>query len=195
MAEMGNLFVVMGPSGVGKTSLLKTLVERFGVELNLALIPTYTTRSMRPGERDGVDYFFVSQARFDELLSSGGLLEWSKAYQAYYGLGRQEVEAAVQAGKNVLVALDRYGAQAIKRQLPEAHIIRIVPPNFETLRERLVQRGTTNEELIAFRLKQAEIEAEEEKYQPIAEYIIINDLFEKSVIELKERVMDSCIAK
>lgn len=185
---MGNLFIVMGPSGVGKTSLLKALADRFSTALHLTLVPTYTTRSMRPGERQGVDYFFVSQERFDELCSAGGLLEWSKAYQACYGLGQKEVESALQEGKNVLVALDRYGVQAIKRQVPTAIVIRIVPPTVAALRERLVQRGTASEELIAFRLKQAELEAEEEKYQPLADYVVVNDVFEQTVLELKELV-------
>ncbi|HBL98127.1 TPA: guanylate kinase [Candidatus Dependentiae bacterium] len=186
----GSLFILMGPSGVGKTSLVRELVRRLG-DKGVVWIPSFTTRAPRPGECEGVDYFFVSLERFNQLKELGALLESSTAYTASYGVGREVVNRALIEGKIALLPIDRRGAREIKAQIKEVKIILIVPPSPEILRERLLKRSSEAAETIEFRLARALKEAEEEAAHPLADVVVINDNFEETVQQLCALVLQS----
>ncbi len=171
LMSVGRLFVLMGPSGVGKTTLVR--------------IPSFTTRLPRPGEVEGVDYFFVSPERFERLLKHDELLEFSTAYLASYGVGKDIVEDAIAQGKTPLLAIDRRGALQIRQRMKGVKIILIVPPNKEVLRERLLKRSSEKMETIEFRLNQAFREAEEERRDPLADAVVVNDDFERALNQIQ----------
>ena len=195
MKKLGRIFVLMGPSGVGKTTLVREMVKRFGVECSLEWIPTYTTREARVGEIFGVDYFFVAQERFQQMQQAGKLLEWSSHYKAFYGTGRDEVEAVLAQGKNVLLAIDRQGADAVKKLYPSACIVLVVPPSDEVLKERISKRTTQSEEVTAFRLARAREELEEEAVKPLADEILVNDQLEEALKTLKKLISETVLCK
>lgn len=186
---MGKIFVLMGPSGVGKTTLIKEMIKRFHEECCLVRIPTYTTRMARIGEIEGVDYFFVTPESFQNMQQTGELLEWSSSYNAFYGTGRSVVDKALVAGKNILLAIDRQGAIALKRLFQaRAYVILIASPSDAILKERLNKRGAQSNEVVSFRLNQAHQELEDEKKHPCADETIINDDFETALLQLKESI-------
>ncbi|MCL5437073.1 MAG: guanylate kinase [Candidatus Dependentiae bacterium] len=185
--QAGKLFVIMGPSGVGKTTLVNALVAQGGCE-RLWRVPTYTTRTPRPGEIGGVDYFFVSADEFQDMMAAGALIEWSEAYQAFYGLGRGPVEEALSAGKTVLAVVDRLGAIQVKKYMSTAPIILILPPSLDELRRRLRARSSGSVQEIDFRLARAAREGALEGAAPIADHVVINDQFDRALAELKELI-------
>ncbi len=189
MQKTGRLFVIMGPSGVGKTTLVNALVADKTCELVMR-VPTYTTRKKRPGEVDGVDYFFVTEAAFQEMIRTGGVLEWSRAYRAYYGLGRKIVEDALAAGKTVLAVVDRLGAIQVKQLMPQVSIILIVAPSDDELRRRLALRSSESSQNAEFRLQRAQEEATLEAANPIADHVIVNDNLDVALESLKKLVCD-----
>lgn len=189
MQKTGKLFVIMGPSGVGKTTLVNALVADRACEAVMR-VPTYTTRKKRPGEVDGVDYFFITEVQFQELIKTGGVLEWSRAYRAYYGLGRKIVENALEAGKTVLAVVDRLGAIQVKKLMPQVAIILIVAPSADELRRRLELRSSESGQNAEFRLQRAHEEAALEAANPIADYVVVNDNLDVALESLKKLVCD-----
>lgn len=187
MSEIGRLFVIMGPSGVGKTTLVNALIASVGCE-SVLRVPTYTTRKKRPGEVDGVDYLFITEREFQHKIETEALLEFSRAYKAFYGLGRQNVESELAAGKTVLAVVDRLGAIQIKKLKPDVQVILILPPSIEELRARLEKRSSESAQNVAFRLQQAAEEAAQEKSHPLADYIVVNDRLELALENLKKHV-------
>jgi guanylate kinase len=187
MPNAGKFFVIMGPSGVGKTTLVNALVALDGCQ-KVMRVPTYTTRTKRPGEVDGVDYFFISEVQFQEMIKTGGVLEWSRAYRAYYGLGRKIVEDALLNGKTVLAVVDRLGAIEVKKLMPQVVTILIVAPSREELRRRLELRSSESSQNVEFRLQRADEEAALEKTNPIADQVVVNDNLDAALESLKKVV-------
>ena len=170
----GTLFLLIGPSAVGKTTLAKALLAHPACA-NLKLVLSYTTRQPRPEERDGVDYNFITQADFDQKLTEGFFIESSTAYKYSYGVAYNELVGTLNKGSNVLIVVDRAGTRNIIRQLSGAIVINIVPPSIEVLRERLLARPTSQPQDIDFRLKKAAEELAEESQERLATYTIVND--------------------
>ncbi len=165
----GGVFVVSGPSGSGKDTVLKGL---FAENPDILFSISAITRAMRPGEKEGEKYNFISRENFEEMIKNDLLLEHNVFVGNYYGTPRIPVEKAVSEGKDIIIEVDVNGAEQIRRKLPEAVTVFIMPPSFAELKRRLVGRGTESEELIEKRLRSAldEIRRAEEY-----DYIIVND--------------------
>lgn len=155
MQRKGNLFVLSGPSGAGKGTLVKRVLERVP---DAWLSVSDTTRSPREGEIDGVHYFFVDDAEFDQLVETGGFLEWARVHENRYGTPRARVEEHMAKGGQVLLEIDVQGGFQIRAQRPDATLVFIEPPSLEELERRLRERGTETEEVIASRLEAAKVE-------------------------------------
>lgn len=164
------LVVVSGPSGVGKDHILSALKHRTSSS-NLAIIVTNTTRAMRPGEIQGTDYHFISLEEFQNLLSSGGLLEYANVYGNWYGVPRSAVRHAMESGKDVIIKVDVQGAMAIKKSIPDALLVFLIPSSMTELAERLKKRNTETRDDLERRLKTAESEMME---LPHFDYVIVN---------------------
>jgi guanylate kinase len=164
------LLVLSGPSGVGKDYVLSNLKRRPAAE-GLSAIITSTTRTMRPGEKQDVDYHFVSPAEFQDLIATGGLLEYANVYGNWYGVPKNPVKAALASGRDAIIKVDVQGARTIKNIAPEAVLVFLSPPSIEELSERLKQRNTESPAQLETRLKKAEAEMLEMAH---FDYVIIN---------------------
>lgn len=183
MKRKGILIVVSGFSGAGKGTLMKKLVSSYD---NYALSISMTTRSPRPGEIDGREYFFVSKEAFEDKISQDGLVEYACYCDNYYGTPREYVERQLNAGKDVILEIEIQGALKVKDKFPTALLLFVMPPGAKELKKRLEGRGTESAEVIAKRLKRACEEAEGiEKY----DYIVINDKLEECVEEMHSLIM------
>ena len=178
----GELFVLSAPSGAGKTTLIQSLFERYPtVAGQLAFAVSHTTRPSRPGEVDGKDYYFVDRPRFESMARGGEFLESATVHGRLYGTSRGEVDRLLAQGKDVLLDIDVQGAATLRRSLPEAPSIFILPPSFEALEGRLRGRGSESPEQIARRLATAIQEVRElSKY----DYVIVNDRLEGACLAL-----------
>lgn len=176
----GLLIVVSGPAGVGKGTVVSLVRER---DRDVIFSVSATSRSPRPGEMDGVNYFFVTKERFQEMIRGNELLEWVEYCGNYYGTPRAYVESELQKGKIVLLEIDVEGANNIKRQYPQCIMIFIMPPTLEELRSRITKRGTEPPEVIEKRLQRAENEM---KYSSAYDYVIVN----RTVEEAADRFLD-----
>ena len=145
----GNLFIISGPSGAGKGTLVRELVSR--VE-DLWVSVSVTTRAPRPGEREGIEYFFISDAEFDGLVSSGGLLEWAEVHGNRYGTPTAAVREQVAAGRQVVLEIDPQGAFQVKSLVEGSILIFVMPPSLEELQRRLAGRGSETEAQVRTRL-------------------------------------------
>jgi guanylate kinase len=170
--------VVSGPSGAGKGTVVREVLRR---DPDLVLSVSATTRPIRPGERQGIDYQFVSVAEFIGMRDRGELLESAVVYDNHYGTPRGPIEAALGAGRSVIAELDIQGAQAVKRAKPEAILIFIEPPSLDDLFGRLRGRGTEDAESLARRLRAA---YDEMKVKGTYDHIIVNDEVERAVDQL-----------
>ena len=177
-ATLGNLFIVSAPSGAGKTSLVRALMER---DPDIAFSVSHTTRPPRPGEADGRDYHFVDVATFERMIEEGAFLEYARVFDNYYGTSRAEVERLLAAGKDVFLDIDWQGARQVRSAWPEAVSLFILPPSREALEARLRGRGTDSEEVIARRMAQA---VDEASHYREYDYLIINDVFETALEDL-----------
>jgi len=175
----GILFIVSAPSGGGKTSLVKALLEN---EPEVALSISHTTRAPRPGEVDGRHYHFVAPEAFERLHAAGEFLESATIYGNRYGTWRKGVEQVLGAGRDVLLEIDWQGAQQVRRQMPGVVGIFIVPPSLEALRARLVNRGQDSPEVIARRMALAENEI---GHAGEYDYVIINEDFNRAALDLR----------
>ena len=160
------LIVLSGPSGVGKDALLRRMKEQ---KYPFHYVVTVTSRPRREGEKDGVDYRFVSQREFQQMIDNGELLEWANVYGNYYGVPRKEISQALSKGKDVIVKVDVQGAATIKRILPQAVCIFLRPPSMEELERRLRQRHSESAKDLALRLQKAE---EEMKSLPLFDHVL-----------------------
>ncbi|MCM0035524.1 MAG: guanylate kinase [Burkholderiaceae bacterium] len=176
----GNVFMVVAPSGAGKSSLVNALLAR---DPTLCLSVSCTTRAARSGEVDGKDYRFVSKADFDAMRQSDKLLEWAEVHGNFYGTPRDKIDQAVSFGQDILLEIDWQGAQQVKKLFPEAIGVFILPPSIATLRERLTQRGQDAESVIVRRIEAA---SEEISHAPEFEYVIINQDFSIALTQLSQ---------
>ena len=173
--RQGRLFVVSGPSGVGKGTLVAEALKRLP---HLRRAVTYTTRPPRPGEVAGQDYHFVSPEEFEWMKAQGAFLEWAEVYGNFYGSPRAEVDRLRQQGYDVVLVLDVQGALAVKRQCPDAVLIFIEPPSLDELRRRMEVRGADPPEAIARRLAKAAWEMQQAVH---FDHRILNDALERAV--------------
>jgi len=174
----GNLFVVAAPSGGGKTSLTRALLES---EPMIRLSVSYTTRPPRPGEIDGVDYRFVTADRFAALKAAGEFLEHARVHGNWYATSATWLEAQIDSGQDVLLEIDWQGALQVRKLVPESVQIFILPPSLASLQQRLVRRGQDDEETIARRLSAAR---DEMRHCIDFDYVIINQDFASAVADL-----------
>lgn len=180
---MGNLFIVAAPSGGGKTSLVQAMVSKLN---NIAISISHTTRPKRPCEQEGQDYFFVSEAQFKTLIAEQAFVEYAKVYQHYYGTSIQQIANRRADGLDIVLDIDWQGAEQIKRLMPDAVLIFIIPPSLKILEERLQSRGQDKKEVISFRMQEAKAEL---RHYKAFDYVIVNDDFEKAVSELSSIVI------
>lgn len=173
----GHLFVFSGPAGAGKGTVLKEVFRRLP---DIAYSVSCTTRAPRPGEVDGVSYFFLDEAAFSKLADEGGFLEWANVHGHRYGTRKDVVEAALAAGRDIVLEIDVQGAAHVKEKMPEAVMTFIEPPSFEELEKRLRGRGTETEADIERRLADAKMEmAQADKY----DHLIVNDTVDRAAEE------------
>jgi guanylate kinase len=184
MPERGEVFVITGPSGVGKGTLIARLLEAVP-ELELSV--SATTREPRPGESEGRDYHFLGDEEFERRVRAGDFLEHAGYSGNRYGTLREAVEGRLEAGHSVVLEIEVQGARQVRAAMPEATLIFIAPPHPDDLRRRLEQRGTDSGEEIERRLRTAEMELEAQVDFPHA---IVNDEVQKSALELESLVRD-----
>jgi guanylate kinase len=179
----GRLFIISAPSGAGKTTLLQMVIPRIE---RLVFSVSHTTRSPRPGEKDGVDYFFVSKTAFEDMRDRGAFMEWAEVHGKFYGTSRQKVFTLLEAGNDVVLDIDVQGAEIIRDSgLVDAAFIFISPPGLAELERRLRGRGQDSEDTILLRLKNAENEMRAiENY----EYLIVNEHLDEAA-----RVLEAII--
>jgi guanylate kinase len=175
----GQLFVVSGPSGVGKGTLVSKVVERLSEEVWVSV--SATTRAPRQGEIDGVNYFFKTHEEFQDLIDSDGLLEWAQYSDNFYGTPCASVEAALESGKSVILEIEVQGAFQVREKMPEARLVFIEPPSMEELKRRLEGRATDSKEQLEKRLKTAEVELSHKMDYDIC---LVNDRLSRATDEL-----------
>jgi len=174
----GNLYIISAPSGAGKTSLVGRLIQ---IDPLIRVSISTTTRAIRPGERDGVNYFFVDQASFQAKVAANDFLEHAKVFNNHYGTTKTSVIDQLNAGQDVILEIDWQGAQQVRHIFPQASGIFIMPPSLEELQRRLTGRGTDSDEVIAHRMDQAV--AEMSHYAEF-DYVVINDDFDAALNQL-----------
>ncbi len=182
--ERGRLYVVSAPSGAGKTSLVKALMER---EPRIRFSVSYTTRKPRPNEVPGRDYHFVTTERFAEMVARGEFLEHAQVFDNSYGTGVHTVEEALANGEQLLLEIDWQGAGQVRTRLPEARSIFILPPSRASLEQRLRARSTDTDAVIKRRLQDA---AQDLTHWAEFDYVVINDRFETALADLQAIVED-----
>lgn len=175
----GNLFIITAPSGAGKTSLVRALLDG---DDQIKLSVSHTTRQPRPGEEDGVHYHFVAEPKFVELLGHGDFLESAQVHGAYYGTSQSTVNAVLAQGQDLILEIDWQGAQQVRKQYPEAISIFILPPSMEALEQRLNNRAQDSAEVIVRRLAAAR---DEMRHVAEFDYVTINDRFEHALEDLR----------
>jgi guanylate kinase len=175
----GNLFVVAAPSGAGKSSLVKALLE---LDAQVHPSVSHTTRPPRGQEKHGREYFFVSTPEFDEMVLADAFVEWAFVHGQRYGTSKKAIEERIAHGEDVILEIDFQGALQIKRIFANAVLIFILPPSWEELRSRLERRGEDSAETIEVRLKNAE---QEMRQVQEFDFVIINELFERALFDLK----------
>lgn len=178
MSDKGTLYVVSAPSGAGKTSLVKALLER---DDRVLVSVSHTTRDMRPGEMDGKDYNFVDMDQFNQMIEAGAFLEHAEVFTNKYGTSQVWVEEQLAQGMDVILEIDWQGAQQVRRLMPECLSVFILPPSQEELQRRLSGRGTDSQDVIDHRMSQA---VGEMSHYPEYDYLIINDDFDTALHEL-----------
>lgn len=193
LKRQGVVLCVSGPSGVGKGTLVSRIRE---ARPKLQLSVSVTTRAPRPGEEEGVSYYFRSKEEFERLLDEGQILEYDQYCGNYYGTLRAPIEAAQEAGENIILDVTVEGALSVKKNAPSVCTIFILPPSHDSLRQRLAGRGTETEELIEARLNTARLEI---KYADAFDYVLINDSLEDcasvlcSILDAEEHKRDNLL--
>ncbi len=178
----GNLFVVAAPSGAGKSSLVKALLE---LDARVQLSVSHTTRAPRGQEKHGREYFFASESEFDAMVSNDAFVEWAHVHNHRYGTSKKAIEERMAQGADVILEIDFQGALQIKKVFANAVTIFILPPSWEELRSRLERRGEDTAEVIEVRLQNAAVEmAQAHQF----DFVIINELFDRALFDLKSIV-------
>lgn len=176
--ETGTLFVISAPSGAGKTSLV---AEMLHADQKLGVSVSHTTRPMREGEKDGINYHFVGRDEFEAMIGRGDFLEHADVFGNYYGTSQVWVREMLAGGRDVILEIDWQGAEQVRRLVPECVSVFIVPPSSEILRDRLVGRGTDSPEVVERRLSEAR---EECRHVGEFDYLIVNDDFQEALADL-----------
>lgn len=181
--SLGTLYIVAAPSGGGKTSLVRQLVETLdGIEVSIS----HTTRPMRPGEHDGQDYFFVSKSEFLTMIDNKAFIEHAKVFDNLYGTSIAQITQRLERGLDIVLDIDWQGAQQIKSLFSDAVSVFIVPPSLPVLRQRLLNRQQDKEEVIDDRMRRAQ---DEMSHYHEFDYLIVNDEFEQAAKELNAIVI------
>lgn len=179
MDHPGNLFVVSAPSGTGKSSLVKALLE---LDSRLQVSISHTTRAPRGQEQHGREYWFISQDEFRQMIDRGEFFEHAEVHGNCYGTSRTAIEQRIQHGDDIVLEIDWQGALQIKKIFPNAVLIFILPPSYEELLQRLNRRGEDTVEVIETRMRNARIEVAQAKY---FDFVVVNALFESALFDLK----------
>ncbi|MGP4842844.1 guanylate kinase [Marinobacter sp. 1Y8] len=177
-AGKGTLYIVSAPSGAGKTSLVAAMLAR---DPALCVSVSHTTRPMRPGEQDGINYHFTEREVFTSMINKSAFLEHAEVFGNYYGTSQHWVEETLEQGRDVILEIDWQGAVQVRRLLPDCVSIFIVPPSPESLRERLTGRGQDAPEVIERRLREA---ADECSHALEFDYLVVNDQFDQALGDL-----------
>ena len=175
----GSLMIVVAPSGAGKTTIIHRLKKDIPF---LVESISYTTRPIRPGERDGVHYHFISHEDFKKKLENQYFLEWEKVHAYYYGTSREWLEKALLGGKNILLDLDTKGCDSLRRHYPQSKSIFIEPPSLEVLKERLRRRNTESGDILVLRINNAMAELRRKNDY---DYLVLNDDLDRAYEEVK----------
>lgn len=181
---MGILFVLSGPAGVGKGTVRKRLFETDGVNLKYSV--SATTRQMRPGEKEGVDYFYKTKEQFEQMIERGELLEYAKYVDNYYGTPKQYVLDQLAQGNDVFLEIEVQGAMQVKRNFPDGVFIFLTPPSLTELKNRIVNRGTETNDVIRERLNEARKEIEMMREY---DYVVVNDDVDEAVKKVKSIII------
>jgi guanylate kinase len=181
--SQGTLFIVSAPSGAGKTSLVRELIESLdGIQVSVS----HTTRARRDGEVDGVNYHFTDVATFEAMIERGEFFEYAKVFDNYYGTSRQAAQTVLDAGQDVILEIDWQGARQVRKQMLEAVSIFILPPSRSELERRLASRGTDEHAIIARRMRDA---ISEMSHYDEYDYLVVNDDFTTALRELQSLVI------
>lgn len=181
--QKGILFILSGPAGVGKGTVRKRLFEQ---ETHLKYSVSATTRNIRPGEVEGVDYFYKTKEQFEEMIKKGQLLEYAKYVDNYYGTPKSYVLEQLENGNDVFLEIEVQGAMQVKRNFPEGVFIFLFPPSLEELKNRIVNRGTETNDVIIERLKEARNEIELMREY---DYVVVNDDVDEAVAKVKSIIV------
>lgn len=182
--QKGKIFAVSAPSGTGKTTIVKRLLEEIPY---LVYSVSATTRQKRENEKEGVDYFFLSEEEFKNKINNGEFVEWEKVYDYYYGTFKKFIDEKISAGKNVIAEVDVNGALSLKKIYPDACLIFISPPTFDELIERLRKRKTETKGDFEKRIERAKMElSKKEKF----DYFITNNELEKAISDAKDLILN-----
>lgn len=179
MEYPGNLFVVAAPSGAGKSSLVKALLE---LDAKLTVSVSHTSRAPRGQEQHGREYLFVGPEEFRAMAARGEFFEWAEVHGNLYGTSRNAIEQRISHGEDVVLEIDYQGALQIKKLFPHAVLIFILPPSWDELRQRLIRRGDTEPEVIAKRMDNARNEVAQARH---FDFVVINAVFETALFDLK----------
>lgn len=173
--KKGKLFIISGPSGTGKGTICKALLERNDLDISISM----TTRAPREGEIHGVSYYFATREEFEKTIAEGGFLEYADVFGNYYGTPKAMVVEKLEQGRDVVLEIDVQGAINAKKVYPESILIFILPPSMEELRARIVGRGTETEDVINLRLSKA---LEEMSYIDKYDYYVVNDVIDDAIV-------------
>ncbi|MDA7737347.1 guanylate kinase [Porticoccus sp.] len=183
MSKAGTLYIVSAPSGAGKTTLVGALLKNMP---DIKASISHTTRPMRPGEKEGVNYHFVSEEMFLSLINKEAFLEHAQVFNHFYGTSKEWVEKTLSEGIDVILEIDWQGAEQIRDLIPESKSIFILPPSLEALEERLIKRGQDDPTVIKRRLAAAR---EEISHYMMADYLLINDGFDETLVEFNSIIL------
>ncbi|WP_338522101.1 guanylate kinase [Pseudomonas batumici] len=175
----GTLYIISAPSGAGKTSLVKALID---AEPQIRVSVSHTTRAMRPGEENGVNYHFVDRAEFVSMVEHGDFLEQAEVFGNLYGTSQSHLQQTLDAGHDLILEIDWQGAEQVRRQMPGARSIFILPPSQQALRQRLTNRGQDSDAIIEGRMREA---VSEMSHYVEYDFLIINDDFAHALDDLK----------
>ncbi|WP_277961493.1 guanylate kinase [Pseudomonas sp. RIT-To-2] len=179
----GTLYIVSAPSGAGKTSLVKALMDtQSETQPSIRLSISHTTRAMRPGEADGVNYHFVDRAEFVRMIEHGDFLEQAEVFGNLYGTSRSALQRTLDEGHDLILEIDWQGAQQVRKLMPAARSIFILPPTQQALRQRLTNRGQDSDEIIDGRMREA---VSEMSHYNEYDFVVINDDFATALEDLK----------
>ena len=177
--SIGTLYIISAPSGAGKTSLVRALVDTMA---SVVISVSHTTRRSRPGERDGIDYHFISLQRFEEMVQAGEFIEHAQVFDNHYGTAKSTLESQLDQGKDVILEIDWQGARQVRELMPGCHSVFILPPSWHALEERLRNRAQDSQQTIDRRMRDA---VEEISHFDEFDFLVINDEFDQALRELK----------